>query len=673
MAVEPHPPSSQNAHSQTPRPIISRPVSSHTEAHHMPDVTSARARRSIAASRAARNGISSMMEALRTSKPPRAPTKPYDQLSSSTVNRRHALIPLAEGREQLEARIRILEHSLVLRDEISVRLKRQLGRALVKRRHFERERETLLFRLSNAVTSARSYYTLAVSLNSDFRMIVDNLTASFRVAFNIDNENDPNSESLFQTIKNRIANANVVENISDCVNTIACAVQTATQKINRPIPAWTIDSPVPSLSTLPPTTAGSANISVSRPASTAPSDDDTKSCASFSSSAFGEDRDAQIESLVELIDILDAKLSSGVSHPAASNTVARARQNMLELCSKAGSDRPEGTENNFFSSQDNRDEPLTNDARRDLIVHAVKEILSEIPRSSGEGCTLSIDEVLALTELTKLELENAQKEIKDLRKLISNLEKCAERGLRYDDAVERNVLLERELATAKKTIARMIQSTQTPRRPSHGVCVGNAPQSAGSTSEVTCRGGHADPEAMKRILRWRQTASCEATDSNSITCSKDAQKYVLHDGEVEFDEAEQAPVLTTVSRNTMPFFCRETVGIFETQPTSDVSNPLTSPPNVSRIEKVETNNVLEEEIPVNRCDDGRSKDDNLGANTSILGGSDATEVDSVSSALGLGYLRLGTGRAVEMGDELVRPHNVLRDPQQIDGLRGLLG
>ena len=98
------------------------------------DPSALRARRTLAAARAARDGITNMVDALRLSKPPRAPP-------TAPTSRRHALIPLTEGREELEARIRALENTVATRDEALTRLKRQWGRALVRRRQAERERD----------------------------------------------------------------------------------------------------------------------------------------------------------------------------------------------------------------------------------------------------------------------------------------------------------------------------------------------------------------------------------------------------------------------------------------------------------------------------------------------------------------------------------------------------
>ena len=105
-----------------------------SQPHRPVDPSALRARRTLAAARAARDGITNMVDALRLSKPPRAPL-------STPTSSRHALIPLAEGREELEARIRALENTVAARDEALTRLKRQWGRALVRRRHAERERD----------------------------------------------------------------------------------------------------------------------------------------------------------------------------------------------------------------------------------------------------------------------------------------------------------------------------------------------------------------------------------------------------------------------------------------------------------------------------------------------------------------------------------------------------
>lgn len=101
------------------------------------DSATLRARRRLAAARTARDGISTMIDTLRISKPPRPPS------TSLPPARRHALIPSFEGRAQLEARIRSLEDMVATRDSANVKLKTQWGRALLKRRTMERENEGL--------------------------------------------------------------------------------------------------------------------------------------------------------------------------------------------------------------------------------------------------------------------------------------------------------------------------------------------------------------------------------------------------------------------------------------------------------------------------------------------------------------------------------------------------
>lgn len=692
MAVESHPLASMPQHTSV-IPIRSAPSTPTMDSRHTPDATTARARRSLATSRAARSGINNMVESLRVSKPPRAPCKLTTQPSAATVARRHALIPMAEGRDKLEARIRSLEDSLAARDEASVRLKRQLGRALIKRRHLERERDSVILRLSTATTAAHSYHTLAVTTHNDFQALVNDIATTIRSTIISNTDSITETNNILQAAAEILLELRAPKEDSNCcLHLIIESVKTAVDKLKTPLPPCTVDASIPSpvASTLarlrPSTVAAQCTVS------TAPSDDDAKSCGSFTSSALGDDRDAQLESLIELIDILDAKLSSGGAHTAASNALARARRTVSHIRSKQTSElRESDASGNSANSHDRADEQLANGERRDAIVHVVNDILSGRSQPSADGAALTLNEALALAASTKVELEEARQELDDMQQRVFSMEKSAERGLRYDEAMEQNTMLQSQLATAKKTITRMIQDARGPRRFSHSTTGG--PQSAGSTPEVV-RKADRDPESVQRILKWRQSASSEAAVSNAHVGASSMPKIESEgkrdfehdedreDQESDFDEAEQAPVnVPGIKRNEASSSCRKGHGVAKQKSRRDDRGVAPSPSQTSLGEgRVETKAAQRTSMDggVRNGTEGdvsRSESANESAVESFDLGSN--EAGSSASAPVRGFLRLGTGSAMSLsGDEisLMGRHNIFGPrTRQTDGLRGLLG
>lgn len=694
MAVESHPrPSIPPPHPSTPIRLSS--TNSPMDPRHTPEAATARARRSLAASRAARSGITSVVESLRVTKPPRAPYKPGTQPSAATVARRHALIPLAEGRDKLEARIRSLEDSLAARDEASVRLKRQLGRALIKRRNLERERDSFLTRLATSSSVAQNCHALAVTTRTDFQAFVDCIVAIIQSTILSDPDSNAETNEALQIAAKFLSELQVSkEDTSRCLHLIIEAVQGTTEKLQTPLPPCTIDPSTP----LPVVTSSvrsrPSNTAAHYPVSTAPSDEDARSCGSFTSSALGEDREAQLDSLVELVDILDAKLSSGATHAAASNALARARRTVSNARSKQSEERRETGEcDSAANSHLSADEYSANGARRDADATAGESAHLGRSTSSPDRAALSLNEALALEASTKVELEEARRELGVMRQRILSLEKSAERGLRYDEVVEQNTLLGNQLATAKKTIARIIQDSRGSRKFSYSANGG--PQSAGSTPDVTKKAGHGNPDAVQRILKWRQTASSEANTSITNGGPSGARKLELEEKdevektdsrddqeEADFDEAEQAPVNFARSKVIEVPPRRQVSNVVQRKPSQKDQNMAPGPSQISQDGNCSDEIEVEREISANAgarnvVEDSGSKTES--ANESVLESFDLGSNEVASSASGpvRGFLRLGTGSSAMSlsGDEVtfIGTHNIFGGrARQTDGLLGLL-
>lgn len=425
--------------------------------------TSARARRSLIAARAARDGISTMVDALRVSKPPRAPLKQTQ--SSVPAARKHALIPHAEGRAQLEARIHALEDLVAAKDADLVKLKRQWGRALVKRKQFEKERNSAREHARQARENARIVLNTAAAERKRMLATLADCEVPLPALRDAARKGGEMDRALAEE---------VLAAVDDIQETVA---ETREHLQARPLPKVEGEgNGVP----------GSLTVRVrSYSASVATDEDDGKSVASYASStAFGEDREMQIEALAELVELLDAKLANGPPHFQASSTVARARKTLK------------------VSKPPVREEMKDIIAERDKLRNQLDAIMAEKESVGGE------DAALALAAKAEAELRDANEELDVMRDRLKRLDKFAERGLRSEALVERNASLEGELMNAKKTVARLVQERHALRRTTPNSLFSN-----GSNASKTPRGRN--EEAIKRILDWRQRASSENLENGT--------------------------------------------------------------------------------------------------------------------------------------------------------------
>ena len=549
------------------------------------DPTGARARRSLAASQAARNGISNMVDALRISKPPRAPQKSLP----STVARRHALIPLAEGRQELEARIRALEDTVANRDAEMLKLKKQLGRALVKRRHIGRERDQLSARLGAAMSGVKQAHANAVAARADLATVVEDVM--------------PPLDSMHACLKDaRGIEKPVVSEMNAALDDVTSALDIAQRKLAHPLEEFTME--------LPPQTASAISLGrvrPVRPASTVGSDDDTKSCTSFASSnAFGEDRDGQLDTLVELVEVLEAKLSRTPPHPAARSALSRAKKTIADST---------GTDSELV-------------AERDRLRATLDAITKE--RETGDG----EDAALVQAARARTERDEARGYLEDMRQRLVSLEKIAEKSVKQE---ERNLLLEGELRDAKKTVARLVQERNSVRRSTP-----NTPISATASFGRTRRRPAGDPDALKRILDWRQKASNEnKPPSQPLPDDDDDTNVILNRKNGQIERKEPLP----------------------DRGTADLTRPR------SPMKKMRTGYSDAESGNVN---------DSHSVSESLEGGLDSSSAHSIPVQ---GFLKrhdsfISAGGASASNDEITITNNrnlFGNGAPKVDGLRGLLG
>lgn len=511
-----------------------------------PDATTARNRRAQAVSRAARAGISNLVESIKISKPPRAPTK--HPTGTLTASRRHALIPLAEGRDELEARIRVLEDGVATRDETLVKLKRQLGRELMRRRTIEKERDRAIMGLKNMPALIRTQQEAAISARSDLQNLIADITSSLPSAYLT-----PKLNSEVSTILDHIAGSTDVAMAKLSVELPTC-------------PENIIEEYLPSAKT----NYHHSNYSLSskpRTTSTAGfSDDDARSCASYASSLLGDNREAQLDSLVELVDILESKINAGAPHQAASNALQRAKRTVSNIQrGNGGSSRDCSASGPTIELErgGSADLDSIDMERRHEISSVVDAVIKErlgsrtgdnhVSQRNGNGNGNGTgnghvdvpdendDEMiveLSRTAVAHVELLEARRSAEALRRRVASLEKMAERAIRVDELIEQNAALTKALGNAKSTITRMIREQGVGRR-----MVGSATLTPASTPRairVKKSAMNEDDDVLHRVLVWQQDASTASTKGtstrgNTETVGPDAGRNDSRRDQVESD------------------------------------------------------------------------------------------------------------------------------------------
>lgn len=535
-----------------------------------PEAAAVRARRSLAAARGVRDDIVNMVDSLKISKPPRAPP-------ALPQSRRHALIPHAEGRAQLEARIRTLEDMVSSRDTAQTKLKAQWGRALVKRRAAERERDTL--RVSLRATAA---------LRRQFENFVQDIAVPL--------------PSLRECVERAKAEAPVLaDEVNAALDDIEETLSAAKDALAVPASAASGEENVRRVGRGTPSTAGS--------------DDDARSVASYTSSALGDDREAQLDALVELVEILEVRLA-GRTHPV----MKRAKKAINAARARASPDVTELVE------------------ERDRLRKQLDAVLEEKESVGGE------DAALALAAKAEAELRDSFEEIAELKERLVNAERLTEKVARQEELNERNATLESELRSAKKTIARLVKERSTLRKTAPSVpLVSNA--SSASKTPV-----QAKSDAMRRVLDWRQRASSENHEliSEPVQLAapfgdENANDLIDRDanGIVPINRAEQFPD-------------RKPLADVETNP---VKKRKTTANDTESVQAVDANSISERSLDI-------GANDSISAQSLPIRGHSRRH-DSI----------LSTGTVSASGDAITITHNrnifSVGGPK-VDGLRDLL-
>ncbi|KAI0559337.1 hypothetical protein FGB62_157g018 [Gracilaria domingensis] len=393
-----------------------------------------RHRRVLQAAASARRDVSSFVSSVSAPKPPRAP-------AAAKSARRRSLVPLPDDARR---RLRELERALAERDAALLALKKQLGRALIKARHARQERDAAAARLARAVALLRRQHAALLAARTDAATLLDDVDACVAVV----RAAPPRADA---------PRAGAPCALRAGVEHLVSAAEMARAKVAAPL--------------------------VDFAAAVDADDDDAHSVASLASS-LADDRDAHVETLVELVQLLDARLSTADSDGAAAAAVQRARRTIQGA--------------------------RAHDAHR-----------------ASDGAAAQ----------TETALRDAQRQLSDMTARVNALHKIAERAVNADEALAKNVQLESQLHAAKKTIQRMLQqrcSAASSRRhaasdapapvnwrrraaSARGGASGGASDGAPGEAEharappsqqrAALRAHGASAETVRRILDWRQRAS----------------------------------------------------------------------------------------------------------------------------------------------------------------------
>lgn len=206
-------------------------------------------------------------------------------------------------------------------------------------------------------------------------------------------------------------------------------------------------------------------------------DDDTKSVASFASS-LGDDRDAHIDTLVELVQLLESRISTSVA-PNVSQLVLRAKRTI-----------------NYARDPEHSHSRLTT-ALSENGNH--KQHPDRMHSSSAPDSEQS-------------RLDDANKQLHDMNARVSALQKLAERAVKSDEILAKNIQLEAQLGAAKKTIQRLLQKRCSTSNSNRFAPVSTSDRAALPTFRHTADASSLPvpppppSDTVRRILDWRKRA-----------------------------------------------------------------------------------------------------------------------------------------------------------------------
>lgn len=243
-------------------------------------------------------------------------------------------------------------------------------------------------------------------------------------------------------------------------------------------------------------------------------DDDRRSCASFASSAlFGDDRDAQLDSLVDLLELLEAKIAivpKGAADGINGNGSAFGGAGSTRASSIRGLDSTMIRAKNTLAA--NRPYSTIPDLVAER--NALRSQLDAVKNTSRDGHPPSFEQMAAM----RASLSDARADATAWRARASALERLrngAGIGIQVTTAK-----LQSDLADAKRTIGRLVSERRS-LRVAGAASSSVQHQSPGPKSAVPQPQPVRDPrlapspDVMRRVLEWRERACSEVAVSTA--------------------------------------------------------------------------------------------------------------------------------------------------------------
>lgn len=484
-----------------------------------------RARRSLAAAHAARQELSSVVDTLRHGRPPRLPTGKH-------------------GTPRTLPAVTATKDPFTTSEDDIARLKRQWARSLVRRRALERERDALLAELH----ATREYATMADVARTDLAALTQDLRDIVHALRGVEDIADTKAladdlDDIAFTTETR------VESLKRAEDTVLVAIAAAQNqmcyKSKSDHDAYGLARKSASESK-----SGINGYTVCRHGRSRSfsRDDDSRSCRSGTSSTlFGDDAEAAMQALADVVDILETRLATTASayasqtanvaklrSPARSRalrSLQRARRTLsaaagvgsisggdaMELHTRSLPPSPR-TEVSIPALPSTPQEPSVDMKSADPSRALFRDDANNNSESSlnssqndrknpfcDDSTGNSLDAVDA--DINSLRTENTE-----LRKRVECLEQAAKGGSAHAETIKQNAEMQAQLLAAKKTIGRLVQDKALPRmsagRPCSPAEYLSHPRLGGDIRDVSAFQDGVHSEAIRRILDWRSKASC---------------------------------------------------------------------------------------------------------------------------------------------------------------------
>lgn len=234
-------------------------------------------------------------------------------------------------------------------------------------------------------------------------------------------------------------------------------------------------------------------------------EDDKRSCASFASTAlFGDDRDAQLDSLVDLLELLEAKIAiapkgapdaaiNGIGGTGSrASSIRGLDSTMIRAKHTLAANRPSSTIPDLVAERD-----------------ALRSQLDAMKNTSRDGNPPTFEQMASL----RASLSDARADATAWRARASALERLrngAGIGIQVNTAK-----LQSDLADAKRTIGRLVSERRSLRVAGASSVQHQSPAPKSAVPPAVRDPRLApSPDVIRRVQEWRERASSEVAVSN---------------------------------------------------------------------------------------------------------------------------------------------------------------